>query len=240
MIDEEKFKRLQKISKIIAFVSLGAFIVFLVFSILKLNQIHKDINKAEDELEDRKKQIAELDREIGNKNIQIEERNNTIRDTINELSGGVNKTAIRKVFEKNLDVAKSLPRIYVQLKREDLREPAKKLQKKLQAEGYIVPEIERIEDKRPQTKTELRYCNGKGQPSDVNNIIGFIKQSNQYIKDVSVIVLEDNCEKVGFRSYEIWLGDDFASPKKEDKQPINPKEVLVPKIDSRKLSNKKP
>jgi hypothetical protein len=240
-IEEEKLNRLQKRLKIIAFLSLAAVFVLFIFGAWKSFQISKDITERKTELENIKKNIGDGQKEIEDQQKQIQENNKLIESqnkmlkiyfdtasekTTSEVLEKTPKDIANEVLTNTPNTLKSIPpRIYLQIGKESQRPATRKLQTVLQNKGFIVPGIENVGGK-ATANTELRYCKDKLQ-SDVDNIKNFLSEEKIPFKEVFI-------QGCGSRGYEIWFGDDFIGPIKEDKQPVNPKEVLNPKIETKK------
>lgn len=232
--EEKNLNRLQNISKIIAILSFGAFIVLIIFGAYELIQINKKINDADAELTAKNEQIGnkqaqidELDKVLTNKETQIKAQTNTIKEVFKDSS----KATINKVLENNPDAAQALPRIYVHIADESQRKQAEKIAESLQVGGYIVPKIENVGSIAPKI-IELRYCKDKGQQSDLDNIKGLLARDKVRV-EIRPPMTMASCNNVSsVRSYELWLEYDAKKFQKPDLK--EQKKAEVKPIDSKK------
>ncbi|MGE0822954.1 MAG: hypothetical protein AB7G75_11835 [Candidatus Binatia bacterium] len=197
-IEEVKLSQLQTISRLIALVSFAVFVAFIAFGAWQLRRINQEID-------DRKTELTKLNAEIKKKEEEIQARDAIINNTP--------KPIIEKALEDNPAVAKSLPRIYLHIGEESQREGAKNLAKKLQAEGYLVPGIEDVGNKAGK-EIELRYCENKGQATDVDHIHDLLTREGIAVAKARVLTVQNvpSCKNVSMeRNYELWLGSDFTN-----------------------------
>ncbi|HEY0428464.1 MAG TPA: hypothetical protein VGC76_11845 [Pyrinomonadaceae bacterium] len=221
-IDEKKLDRLQKISKIIGFVSFGAFIVLFLIGFFALSAINQRIESANANLNNIKTELENKNTELGNKQQSIDAQEAKIKEnekklheqdkTLTEALKVLPKKEADKILDKNPDTANSLPRIYLHIGEEAQRPLAETLQKKLQAAGYIIPGIQNVAGRAVvPTVTQLRYCVGRGQDSDIRVITDLL--AKQGIKlTVHDPLTVPGCANVSSpRSYELWLPNDSDS-----------------------------
>ena len=190
-IGEDKLNELQKLSRIIGILSFMAFIVLIVFGVWQLRIINRKVSQGEEK-------IAAQEAKIKENEERIQAQNNLFKSMPPEY--------INLAFENNPDAAKSLPRVYLHIGDETQRELAVKLQKKLQAEGYIVPSIQNIKGiARVPVNTELRFCEGKGQDSDINEIKDLLAAEGIDLS-IHAPLTTPCCVNVNNdRNYELWL-----------------------------------
>lgn len=231
-IDEDKPNQLQKRLKIIAFSSLAVVIVLFIFLAWKAYNISEKLVVDNKTLEDNKKRITEQQEQIS-KNEEVKEQLDEDiaikKDTIKQYEEVVDlykKIASKDVTDKVVEDAPknivsealeetptapqiSSPRIYIQIREASQQKAAKELQKKLQEKGYIVPEIENVGGN-PNPNSNLRYCKGKGQQSDVKVITELIFMEKR-IKLSEQQISVKGCDKIKNTSYELWLEADFKN-----------------------------
>ena len=211
-IEEVKLRQLQTISRLIALVSFAVFVGFIAFGGWQLRRINQEIDDRKTELMDKIKEIQNKEQSIAALDAVIEKKEEEIRAR-NTVINNTPKSIIEKALEDNPTVAKSLPRIYLHIGQESQRERAKNVAKKLQDEGYLVPRIEDV-GKKAGKEIELRYCENKGQASDVDPIRDLLARENIVVAKVRVLTLRNvpSCKNVSMeRSYELWFGSDFTN-----------------------------
>jgi len=82
-------------------------------------------------------------------------------------------------------------------------------------EGYIVPGIQNVGSKAGK-EIELRYCENRGQPTDVDHIRDLLAREKIAVAKARVLKVLNvpSCANVSTaRSYELWLGSDFTNYK---------------------------
>jgi Sec-independent protein translocase protein TatA len=234
-IEEKNLTQLQNISKIIAVLSFGAFIILIIFGAFQLREIaeaNRELDRIKQEIANKQAEIAELDRTLANKDKLLQSKDNQIEaqtNTIKEVFKESDKSTINKVLEKNPVAAGALPRIYLHIGDESERKQAEKIAKTLQSGGFIIPQIENVGQNAARS-TELRYCQDKGQPDDLDKIKKLLADINMKV-DIRPPLKIPSCSNVSsVRSYELWLESDARNQKKPDK----------PLIDTRKPLAKEP
>ena len=218
-IEQDKLDQLQKMARIMAILSFAVFVGLLAFGIWQLRETYRKINEADRELDWRRsdilakeQKIAELDARIREKEQMIEAQGQIIGDTPN--AGSI----IARVLENDPHAASLLPRVYIHIGQESQRPGARKLARKLRKAGYLIPGIQLVGKTGPK-ESDLRYCEGKGEESDIAAIRNFLAGENIAIASIRILKTADvpACAQVSStRSYELWLGEDFK-PKTTDK-----------------------
>ena len=213
---------LRKMETIQRFFKYGAGLIFLVFlglivvSFLKLQNINKKIHAGEQMLRDQEDSIRQNRAKIDSQNNVINASLTKIGemfqviDTLTRTNPSVGKE-LRDKIEDNVsehgDQKLILPRIYLHISREDQRSHAAAVSKQLQANGFIVPGIEKV---RPIPRSDLRYFESTSiTQDDIKKITDIL----QNISKVSVISFhfKNHPGKIRPRHYEIWFGEDFTS-----------------------------
>ena len=188
---EHKINQLQKLSRFIGILSFAAFVILIVFGFWQLGKINR-------QLRDGKKNLAEQEARMKENDERIQAQNNLLKSVPPEF--------INLAFENNPEAAKALPRVYLHIGEEAQRELAVRLQKKLQAEGYIVPSIQNIKGiARVPAETELRFCEGKGVDSDIAEIKDLLAGDGVDLSIHSPLKTPGCVNVTNDRTYELWL-----------------------------------
>jgi tetratricopeptide (TPR) repeat protein len=105
-------------------------------------------------------------------------------------------------------VAKLVPLIYIQVADEDQRGRARKVQQKLQEQGYLAPGIE-IVTKNQIKNTQLRHFHDDDtEKEDAQQILKILNELGVTAELVYASGYKDS-KNIRSRQYEIWLGPDF-------------------------------
>jgi len=231
-IEEKNLDQLQNISKIIAVLCFGAFIVLIVFGAFQVKEIaeaNHELANLNVEITNKRVEIAELERTLANTDNLLQNKDNQIqaqRNTIKEVFKESDKSTINKVLEKNPVAAEAIPRIYLHIGDESERKQAEKIAKTLQGAGFIVPKIENVGQNAARV-TELRYCQNKGQPDDLDTINKLLADINVNV-DIRPPLTMPSCNNVSsVRSYELWIESDAKNQNRPDKPLIDIKKPIA-------------
>jgi hypothetical protein len=228
MVDTEKLDKLQKYSRKIAALSLAVFFVFIGISFWSLWRVRKEVASLEDKkqslaqsVEDLKLQQKVLSETISK--IAIE-RPEAVKDAINQVTEQPDKPAaqpdkpaadqennrvkiariaVDQVIQSAPSVAKSLTRVFLQIGDESQRPRARRVSALLQKEGYVVPGIENVGNRAPQS-TQVR-CKPR---NDAERAEG--QKLTSLLQDWGIkVIFQEIGDTTRPWQYEIWFGSDF-------------------------------
>jgi hypothetical protein len=205
-------QRLETIQRIFKY---GAGLVFIVFLLL--------IYLSYLELNNIKTEIKEQRNQINNNNIKIDSQNNLIKarfvtianfykyaDSVEKAKNkGKEITVVDKVEDialQNKNPADILPRIYLHIAREDQRTHAAAVAKQLEAGGFIVPGIQKVD----YALSSFLKCFESSDiiQQDTTAILKLLRgTANIQINSGKVYA----AGKIRPRHYEVWFGKNFTS-----------------------------
>jgi len=228
-IEEDKFNQLQKTLKTIAFSSLAIVFVLFIFVAWKGIRISEQIARDEQTIANNLSNIKQQEEQIKinantinqqERDIEVAKDNQKLNEEIIErfkskASPSVTKEVLKEsnnlvskvLEEKSVAVKPSARLIYIQIREKSQKESARILQKKLQEKGYDVPGIDEVGGK-PSQISNLRYCKGKGQQVDIENIKGLVLNETK-IKISNREISVKGCDQSSVGIYELWLEADF-------------------------------
>lgn len=211
-IEPDKLDQLQRMARIMAILSFAVFVGLLVFGSWQLRATYRKISEADRELHQRRDEIQAREKQITELDAQIKEKERVIAAQGNIIGSTPNASAIiAQMLETDPQTASVLPRVHIHIGQESQRPGARRLARKLRQAGYLVPGIDMVGRSGPK-ESDLRYCEGKGQDSDIAAIRNLLAGENVAIAAVRVLKTADvpACAQVSStRSYELWLGEDF-------------------------------
>jgi tetratricopeptide (TPR) repeat protein len=105
-------------------------------------------------------------------------------------------------------VTQLVPLIYIHVTNEEQRGRARKVQKQLQDQGYLVPGIE-IKSNAEETTSELRYFHdNETEREDTQKILQILNGLGATVKPIYARPYKGS-KSIRSRQYEIWFGPDF-------------------------------
>jgi len=205
----QRMQHLQQIFKYGAAMVLIIFLVLIFFS-------YRELNNIKTEIEAQKNQI------IAN-NIKLDSQNNIIKarfvtianfykyaDSVEKSkNAGTEITIVDKVEDiasQNKNPAEILPRVYLHIAREDQRAHAAAVGKLLEANGFIVPGIQKV---RFQESSSLKCFETAGiTKADTTSILNVLRGAAKInIRSYKL----PTSDKIRPRHYEVWFGQNFDS-----------------------------
>jgi len=212
MTTDNNLDAMKKASWRSAIITLLSFLLIgfsLIYSAVKLNTLQQEVVQKKTEIEQLAQKKQALIAEITLKEQSLEEisRQLSVLTKIINIVGSENselaKQAIEQVIQTDTDVADIVPRIYIHIRNELQREGAKRIVKKLQEQGYIVPGIEKIEQTQyPIRMTQIRYFQ-KREENEATEISLILKQLG--VMDAIPEHIPGYENSVPPRQYEIWF-----------------------------------
>ena len=220
-------RRLESIQRVLQYASvlvLFVFIALIAVSYFQLNKLYDKKAETEKQIELKNGEITEKDKELEDKQDRINDTSDKLdrlqkeylarKEAFDSLKlNEEQKKAVEQKIENNLaqgDNSKQAPGwIYIQIANKNQMKQATDMARQLNNKGFIVPGIENVGNKAPDT-SELRTCgkkNDKLTTDDLKEITGALK-SFQITLDVPKFL--SNCGKVNSRQYELWLGNNFS------------------------------
>jgi hypothetical protein len=213
MIDLRKIDAIQKIAQRVAALSLVIFIALIVGSYIQLRSMNRRINQKTQELiakdaaiKTKQDEITALDKKLdelkGSAEVMINKYNR-----VAEANPKVAEQVAQEEIRANPKIGIVLPLVYIHVKDDSQLAKAKEVSDKLQANGFILPEIQRVTVAPP--KTQVRYFHEEDKDSeDVKEIVSLV--SGERI-NVDAIFLK-GYPNYKPRRYELWFGADFQPP----------------------------
>ena len=231
-------RRLERIQRFLQYLTgfvLLIFIISICVSAWQLSRIRKEIRTQEQTLIDNKKLIDSQKQEIagltnGYITLVSGVQGLTLSGSESKPDQQKIKDAVERSLAQTVDATQLPPRIYVQIAREEQRKRAAEVAHQLQASGYIVPGIENVRGKAPNT-SELRFC---PKDNSVDQDLAGITKALQAISVSVTSVRLPNCGNVRPRHYEIWFSEDWAMPKEPQGQVVKKPIVEDPKAPLQK------
>jgi septal ring factor EnvC (AmiA/AmiB activator) len=202
-----RLERIQGGLRIAAVLVLLVFVVLIVVSYFQLRRIRREIAEQQAIISQKKQEIKEIEEALENRKKVISGlQQTTLAITeANPADGASTREAVEQSLAQVGDIRQLPARIYMQIARKDQQRRAAAIARALQAAGYIVPGIENVRDKAPNT-SQLRYCDGDNYlPEDLDAI-------TKVLDRISVSVTRQRlprCGNVRPRHYEIWLGESY-------------------------------
>ena len=213
-------KRLEKMQQALQYVAALValvFICFITYGYIKLKNIKQEISSSRKTLEHQRKDIERNQLKIDSQNNYIKSQRGSLlgfEQTIQSITAKnpEQQAEIKKTLEKNIEqnsVGKLiLPRVYIQIVREDQRAHAAEIVKQLRANGFIMPGIENLANKaRLPATSEIRYYESTSvAQQDVDHIASTLQGLSVKLAKPQIV---RNNGSVRSRHYEIWFGMDF-------------------------------
>jgi hypothetical protein len=176
------------------------------------DDIAKDLTektKARDELN------AQIDRLRGERDQQLALTNGVLQQV------GANATqALNAVVEANPQIAKSIPRVFVQIGREDQRPGAKRVSESLRSAGFTVPGIEFVRTVQfPRKVTEVKFFYPlQDSSADLDKLLAALKSAGVHAEK-HFTGTRAGAKLPPPRQYEIWfsLNEFEAQPTAESR-----------------------
>jgi uncharacterized protein YoxC len=223
VIDERKLKSLKRASQVIAALSIMAFLALLGYSAYKLYSINRNIADAKENLKDMNAEVERLANDIKVKQKEFDELNekskaiSEVNDKIANIDRKIVEQAVNEVIQSSPRTADVLPRIYIQIRDESQRPPARRIASRLQANGFIVPGIENVGDKASGSTTVKYFHKNDEEANDAKKIVDILR-GEKIMADAKYTSGYDGSNKVRPRRYELWLGAEFSPPRPKDIQ----------------------
>lgn len=231
-IEEEKLRRIKRLSQVGAVLSLLVFIVLFGYSIHKLQAINAEIDESGGKLAKMQKDLKDKEDQLTLKNdelklktdefnarrIAVEElttRYEKLNDLVAEIEkanpavvASAEKVTDEKNAQENPGARKARPLVFLHIADESQRKRATEIGKKLQAQGYVVPGVENVRERAPKMGTQLRFFrrNDEGA-ADINGIMAVLKGENIEAQPVTLSLKYAGSATA--RQYEIWFGADL-------------------------------
>ena len=194
-----RLERIQTVLQYLAGFVLLIFIVSIVISYFQLRRIRHEIAENQKLIDSQRQQLKSQEPVIsGLQQVTL------LASEANPNRGEETKRIIEGSIAQSGQTQQLLPRIYVQIAREDQRKRAADVASRLQARGYIVPGIENVEGKVPPT-SQLRYCPTDKFEEDLADI-------TKTLQSISISVSTQRLPKCGSvrpRLYELWFDEKF-------------------------------
>lgn len=195
----QRLKTLQRFFQYAAGLLGLVFLILLLFSILELQSINSEIKLKQLKISNQEAEINSNEEKIRTKKDEYQALKNYVDIANKEITPETQKR-IESNIPENVEQKQIPPRIYLHIVRQDQQSHAAAIGKELEANGFIVPGIERVKS---IPKSDLRYF-------DINDIAkADIKKINSVLKIMIPPKELKNSGNIRPRHYEIWFGEDF-------------------------------
>ncbi len=209
MIDLKKLQTIQKISQIVAVVSLVVFGLLIGASVSRL----RSIERKEQELKDRVAELtttrARLIEDIEAKEKKaaaLEEKVKFSQKVLARTPPAAVEQAVREEIEANPRAAQIVSRVYFHIRDEEQRAKAEQVAGLVADGGFLVPGIENVGRNSP-SRTELKYFR-KDHSEDVSGILNVLKSAGVQV-EAKYVPGYENSRSIRPRHYEVFFGPDF-------------------------------
>lgn len=210
-------KRAFLLSTIYVGIALVVGSVWLVYSIHAVRQIDRDLDQKTKELNKKKAELDSVNKVLEESRKQVELLRNTTAQVINKATDAEHDpkraaAVVDNVISEKPAVAELLPRIYIHIRDESQRDPARRLAGSLQKRGYIVPGIQKVES--GADYAQVRYF--KDSDADTaNQIAAALKELGLRDARADEIKGYENSTAIRPGHFELWLAPNSLGSAKQ-------------------------
>lgn len=181
-----------------------AVLVSLVWSYGAIRTANQQLQLIDQQITARQKEKEVLKADIATLT-QQKKALSTVANGLLTREGSNATQALKEIVDANPDVAQDIPRVFMQIGRQEQREGARQVGIALRSAGFTAPGIEFVGAKAPQQVTEVRYYySSQDSSNDLNKLLGLLK-SNGIQAEAKLIKMPSDAQMPHPRHYEIWF-----------------------------------
>ncbi len=196
---EEQAQAARRRSLILTAIPVLAGVAFLVVTMGQVADARRDLRNTQSQIDKKKEELAALQRDLDQKKRELD----FLGKALWNAGQATAMEAINKAVDDEPSLAQVAGRVYLHIREESQRPKARAIGKRLQAQGYIVPGIERL-PKGP-ARSEVKYFK-QADAAEGKRLAEDLRQAG--VADAQAVYAEgyENSGRVRRRHFEVWLG----------------------------------